>query len=221
MVIFLNRKTTMHTIEIILLIGLAILLAFATSLEKQQQSISDRLIRLHVVANSDQEGDQQIKLIVRDAVLDYTQEILRQADSQTSAKAILTNNLNQIETIADQTLLECGSTQKANVTLNRELFGTRVYATYALPGGYYDALRIAIGNAAGHNWWCVVYPQICTAATAEEEHTVTVMGDLDQEELAILQRDTREYQIKFRLIELLENILGWFRSGEDGIPVSG
>ena len=217
----MNKKTAMRGLELALLVGLAILFAFCTALERQQQSISDTLIRLHVVANSDQKSDQAMKLLVRDAVLEQAQIVLEQADSKEDAKFLLSQNLNFLEQTANEVLRENGSTQRAAVTLQRELFGTRDYESFSLPGGYYDALRVSIGSGGGHNWWCVVYPQICTAATSEERDAVAVMGGMDQEDLAILEGETPEYQLKFRMIELLEDLLGWFRSGKDGIPVSG
>lgn len=211
----------MRVIELVLLVGLALFFALCTSLERQQQRISDALIRLHVVANSDNEEDQAVKLLVRDAVLEQAQALLEQADSKESAQIILTQHLDELEQAANRVLTEKGSGQCAVVTLNRELFGTRNYDGFSLPGGYYDALRVSIGSGEGRNWWCVVYPQICTAATSAQRDTVAVMGGMDQEELAILKGETPEYQLKFRMIELLEDLLGWFRGGDEGIPVSG
>ena len=203
-----------------MLAALALLLAYGTALERQQQSISGELIRLHVTANSDSPQDQQIKLLVRDAVLEQAQLLLEAVHSRDEAKLVLSENLGSLEETANQALEHSGSRQKARVTLSRELFGTRVYDGFSLPGGYYDALRVNIGSGSGHNWWCVVYPQICTAATTEDRRAVAVMGGLDEEQVAILEADTPEYQFKFRSLELLENILGWFRSGGRGIPVS-
>jgi stage II sporulation protein R len=214
-------KVKTCVIEMGLLLLLAALLAWGTALERQQQRISDSLIRLHVVAASDGQEDQEIKLQVRDAVLAELETILAGASDRTEAAALLEENLNVLASTANDTLLNLGSTDTVSVRFARELFGTRVYDGFSLPGGYYDALRVEIGPAEGKNWWCVVYPQICTAATIEDQLTVAVMGGMESSDFAILQQNSAEYQFRFRSLELLENLLGWFRGGSDGIPTSG
>ncbi len=214
-------QKTIQLARLALLILLAVLLAFGTALERQQQSIAGGLIRLHVVANSDEPEDQRIKLRVRDAVLSEAQTILTEASSQAEAKKLLRGQLDRLEQTANRALSGCGDGHQAQVSLKRELFGTREYQGFSLPGGYYDSLRVSIGDGEGKNWWCVVYPQICTTAVTEDRHAVAVMGGLSEEQVAILEGDTPEYQLKFRMIELLEDLLGWFRSGEDGIPAFG
>lgn len=216
----MNRVTKARGIELGLLLLLAAVLAFCTSLEKQQQGISARLIRLHVVANSDSQQDQDIKGQVRDTVLREAEMILEPAMDRDDAKALLREHLDTLEAAANETLQSLGSEDRAAVTLERELFGTREYDGFSLPGGYYDALRVNIGSGDGKNWWCVVYPQICSAAVSEQ-HTVAVMGGLSEEQVAVLEGDTPEYRFKFKLLELLEDLLGWFRAPEEGIPVSG
>jgi stage II sporulation protein R len=208
-------------IEMGLLLLLAALLAWGTALERQQQRISGSLIRLHVVAASDSQEDQEIKLQVRDAVLAELEPILAEANDRTEAVALLEENLNQLAQTANDSLSTLGSLDTASVRFARELFGTRVYDGFSLPGGYYDALRVEIGPAEGKNWWCVVYPQICTAATIEDQQTVAVMGGMESSDFAILQQNSTEYQFRFKSLELLENLLGWFRGGSDGIPTSG
>ena len=216
----MNNRTKIRGIELGLLLLLAVALAFCTALERQQQEIAGQMIRLHVVAASDSPEDQRIKLQVRDAVLEQAEDILKPAMDRNTAKELLRGNLALLEETANERLRELGSGDTASVTLRRELFGTRQYDSFSLPGGYYDALRVNIGSAAGKNWWCVVYPQICSAATTEQ-HSVAVMGGLSEEQVAILEGDTPEYRLKFKLLELLEDMLGWFRTPEEGIPVSG
>jgi stage II sporulation protein R len=214
-------KVKTCVIEMGLLLLLAALLAWGTALERQQQRISDSLIRLHVVAASDSQEDQEIKLQVRDAVLAELEPILAGASDRTEAAALLSENLDLLAQTANDRLSTLGSQDTASVRYARELFGTRVYDGFSLPGGYYDALRVEIGPAEGKNWWCVVYPQICTAATIEDQQTVAVMGGMESSDFAILQQNSTEYQFRFKSLELLENLLGWFRGGSDGIPTSG
>jgi stage II sporulation protein R len=214
-------KVKTCVIEMGLLLLLAALLAWGTALERQQQRISDSLIRLHVVAASDSQEDQEIKLQVRDAVLAELEPILAGASDRTEAAALLSENLDLLAQTANDRLSTLGSQDTASVRYARELFGTRVYDGFSLPGGYYDALRVEIGPAEGKNWWCVVYPQICTAATIEDQQTVAVMGGMESSDFAILQQNSTEYQFRFKSLELLENLLGWFRGGSGGIPTSG
>lgn len=208
-------------VEMVFLLILAALFAWGTALEKQQQRISDGMLRLHVVANSDSKDDQAIKIEVRDAVLAAAEKILTGSESVDEARAVLKNNLDALEEASNLTLERLGSRETASVTLERELFGTRHYDGFSLPGGYYDALRVTIGTGEGKNWWCVVYPQICMASTTEQQEAVAVMGGMKAEDVAILQAQTSEYELKFKTLELFENILSWFRSRGAGIPTSG
>lgn len=216
-----NKRTKHRWVELGLLLVLAVIFALGTSLERQQQALAGKLIRLHVVANSDSLADQSVKQNVRDAVLREAESIMAPADSQEEAKKLLREQLTVLEDAANQTLSVLGCEENARVSLKRELFGTRQYETFSLPGGYYDALRVEIGSGQGKNWWCVVYPQLCSAATAEQTGAVAAMGGLSSDQVAMVTGESPEYQFKFKALELLEDLLGWFRGGKDGIPVSG
>lgn len=216
----MEKKRMMQGLELGALLVLAVFFALGTALERQQQDLSGRLLRLHVVANSDNEEDQALKLRVRDAVLEEANGLLARADSRDQAVGLLRENLDRLETAAKQTLLAQGSAQTVTVSLERELFGTRYYDTFALPGGYYDALRVTLGSGEGHNWWCVVYPQICTAAVSDQR-TVAVMGGLTEDQALLLTEEEPVYEFRFRVLELFEDMMGWLRTGGKGIPGSG
>ena len=216
----MTKKRMMQGLELGALLMLAVFFALGTALERQQQDLSSRLLRLHVVANSDNEEDQALKLRVRDAVLEEANGLLARADSRDQAVGLLRENLDRLETAAKQTLLAQGSAQTVTVSLERELFGTRYYDTFALPGGYYDALRVTLGSGEGHNWWCVVYPQICTAAVSDQR-TVAVMGGLTEDQALLLTEEEPVYEFRFRVLELFEDMMGWLRTGGKGIPGSG
>ena len=204
--------------ECVALLLLAVLFAAGTAGERTQQGISDRVIRLHVSAASDEEADQADKLMVRDAVLAEASELLEHAGSREEALTILYSNRESLAEAGRAALHDPGSQVRAEI--RRELFGTRYYDNFALPGGYYDTLRVTIGSGEGRNWWCVVYPQICATATTDQRDAVAVMGGLTKEQISIMAQEEPEYQFRFRSIELLENILGWFRTGRSGIPES-
>lgn len=216
----MKKQRIVQCVELGSLLLLASFFAFGTALERQQQDISNKLLRLHVVANSDSDTDQTLKLKVRDAVLGEADVLLQGTDSQEQAKQVLRCNLSRLESAAKGVLTKEGSSQTVEVTLARELFGTRYYDTFALPGGYYDALRVTLGSGNGHNWWCVVYPQICSAAVTDQR-TVAVMGGLTEDQAMLLEGEAPEYEFRFRVLELFENMLGWLRTGCEGIPASG
>lgn len=214
----MKKKTCV--MEIVFLLILAVIFAFGTALERQQQEISNSMIRLHVKANSDSQQDQAVKLLVRDAVLAAAEPILIDVDSTAEAAARLHDNINMLEEAANEALKSAGAKDVAVVSLQRELFGTRYYDTFALPGGYYDALRVTIGQGEGKNWWCVVYPQICMTAASEQQNAVAAMAEITPDSMDVFQTESGEYTLKFRTLELFENIMGWFRTGGKGIPTS-
>lgn len=209
-------KKSCICVEMGLLLLLSLLFSVATGLERQQQRISDSLVRLHVVAASDSREDQDIKLQVRDRVLSQAQDILVNAETRDQALILLSGRLDALTETANQTLTQLGSQDRAQVTLKRELFGTRYYEDFTLPGGYYEALRVTIGPGEGKNWWCVVYPQLCMAAV--EEQAVPAMGSLSQSDSMLLEAG--ETRFRFRCLELLEDLLGYFRARGGGIPTS-
>lgn len=209
-------KKSVCCVEIGLLILLSLTLSAATGLERQQQRISDSMIRLHVVAASDSDYDQDIKLCVRDAVLEQARTLLESASSREDAMTCLSSGLPDLSRTANRTLQALGASETATVTLDRELFGTRYYDGFTLPGGYYEALRVTIGEGEGKNWWCVVYPQLCTPAAASD--AVPAIGQLSEEDAALLEDG--ETRFRFRCLELLENLLAYFRDTGSGIPTS-
>lgn len=209
-------KKSVCCVEIGLLILLSLTLSAATGLERQQQRISDSMIRLHVVAASDSDYDQDIKLRVRDAVLEQARTLLESASSREDAMTCLSSGLPDLSRTANRTLQALGASETATVTLDRELFGVRYYDGFTLPGGYYEALRVTIGEGEGKNWWCVVYPQLCTPAAASD--AVPAMGQLSEEDAALLEDG--ETRFRFRCLELLENLLAYFRDTGSGIPTS-
>lgn len=126
-----------------------------------QPSIASKILRFHVLANSDSVGDQEVKEKVRDAVGVYLQPLLADADSLEETKQIIGENMEGIETISRQTLKAYGYDYPVKVRIIRTDFPEKSYGAYTFPKGEYEALQIAIGEAAGQNWWCVLYPNMC------------------------------------------------------------
>lgn len=151
----------------VLLVGLVVALGLGIGLFRDKAALKEQLVRLHVVANSDSEADQALKLQVRDAVVESLRQGLDQAMDVNQAICYLQEHLPQIQAVANRVLEAAGSAQRAVVSLAKEAFPTREYDTFSLPAGIYQALRVVIGSGEGHNWWCVVFPQLCLPATAE------------------------------------------------------
>ena len=170
----------------------AIAMCLCAVSQARQQQLAQKLIRLHVVANSDTAEDQRVKLLVRDAVLPATADVL---EEETDPEEALQKGLPAIEQAANETLSRLGSGDTAKVSLRRELFPTRDYETFRLPAGVYRTLRVTIGTGEGHNWWCVVFPALCLPANAEAGFT--------DGEISALTEDSGEIEVEFKTLELL------------------
>lgn len=151
--------------------------------ETAAAKLPDRLIRLHVLAASDSESDQADKLAVRDAVLAEVSPALQHCRSRAEAASCIQALLPEVESAAQETLRTLGSTEGVAVTLSEEAYPVRSYGSFALPAGSYVSLRVAIGEGAGHNWWCVVFPPLCLAAAEEEGEDAWAVFSPDEQRL--------------------------------------
>lgn len=173
---------------------------FSATLLTDRQALQEELIRLHVVADSDSPEDQSRKLQVRDAVLLTIQEGMEKAGDARAAKEYLLENLPKIQTAARECLESLGCEDSVSVTLCRENFPRRLYDTFALPAGIYEALRITIGEGEGHNWWCVAFPSLCVPAVSRDMETAASEAGLPD---SLTGAMTGRYQLRFYLLDLL------------------
>lgn len=167
-----------------------------------RQRLNEELIRLHVVANSDRVEDQELKLLVRDAIITSLRQALADVRDTEQAKEYLQENLPKLQELANKTLDAAGSAQQAVVTLCREGFPTRQYNTFSLPAGIYEALRVTIGDGAGKNWWCVVFPSLCVPQTSQG-FIDTAAGAGFPDALSGALTGEEPYQIRFYLLDKL------------------
>ena len=191
----------------VLVCFLLVCMVYTGALVVDRQKLRSELIRLHVVAASDSEEDQAIKLRVRDAVVESLQEGLQDVTDIDAAKAYIQSQLPRLETVANEVLAASGCGDVATVRLQVEEFAARVYDTFTLPAGIYDALRITIGEGEGQNWWCVAFPNLCIGATTGEFEAVAAGAGFSEELTGTL---TGEYEVRFYLLDLLgqlENFL--------------
>ena len=190
-----------RTLALVLLIVSALTVTVCAALQVQQQRMSEKIIRLHVVANSDSGADQAIKLHVRDAVLAAARQALQGAGDPQQAIA---QALPQLEAAANAALAAQGSHDTASVSFRRELFPTRDYDTFSLPSGVYRSLRVTIGAGGGHNWWCVIFPSLCVPATADGFVQAAEAGGFTRAEIGLMTQADEGYVLKFRSLELLQ-----------------
>lgn len=164
------------------------------------------VVRLHVVANSNGAGDQAVKLLVRDAVLEEAARWYQGAGSMEEASSRLCTHLQSIAGAARQVLGEQGVGYSATAQMTEMYFPTRDYGDFRLPAGRYRTLRVTLGEGAGKNWWCVVFPSLCLPAATQEEALLT----LPEGERQVVEGG-QDVQVKLKAVELWESLREWLR----------
>ena len=195
----------MRRIGCVLLSVVMLICAFTFLPVHGEMGIYDSVIRLHVLAASDSEEDQALKLKVRDAVLAYSDPLLVGVCDRAVAEEILRAAIPEIERIALQTVRENGSLDGVCVTLGEEQYPTRAYEQLALPAGEYLSLRVQIGEAEGQNWWCVLFPPLCMTAAVDKtttETTCLAAGLTGEQYRMIADTDRTKYKARFRIVEV-------------------
>ncbi len=175
------------------------------------KDLAGSVLRLHVIANSDTKEDQELKLKVRDNVLSYMNEIGANAKNKEEAIQIASSHLEDFKQIALNVISENGYDYPVDIEIGNFSFPTKTYGDISLPSGYYDALRIKIGEASGQNWWCVMFPPLCfvdvSSGIVPEESKETMKQDLSEEEFTLISnQEDSGIHFKFKLIEWLQNV---------------
>lgn len=170
--------------------------------------LPENVVRLHVVANSDSEEDQSVKLLVRDTVLEEAAKWYGGAQSMEEASSQLCTHLQSLGETARTTLAENGMEYSAKVEMTEMYFSTRDYGTFRLPAGRYRTLRVTLGEGQGKNWWCVVFPSLCLPAAGEEQSDLLL--SLPESEREIVE-NPEQFQVKFKAVELWESLREWLR----------
>lgn len=187
-------------VEITALLLLAAFLTTGALALQTEQELSDKVVRLHVLANSDSEEDQALKLKVRDRILAYTEPLLESAEGRLEAEGLLRGQLLELERIAGEEIAANGYGYAVSVRLEDTMFPTREYEGFTLPAGKYLALRVVIGEGAGQNWWCVVFPPLCAAASAEVPQEALAAG-LTPSQVGLITEENNGYVLKSKLVE--------------------
>lgn len=181
---------------IILIIG-----SYVSPFIKTSENISNQIFRLHILANSDSTEDQQLKLKVRDNILVNSEELFKNCKTLEEIINVSNQNIKYFQKIAENTIKENGYTYPVKVYVDKEYFNTRHYDKITLPSGIYNALKIEIGAAKGHNWWCIMFPAICLPAVSDDE----INKILSDDEIELINSNDK-YEIRFKIVEIYEKI---------------
>lgn len=203
------REDKNRILLIALIIGSLITILIATLFTmagKEEQLLTENFFRFHVLANSDSEEDQALKLKVRDAVIDYLEPGLKESDSKEATRAYILSHLPEITDVAGRTLRAAGSDYDLRVVVGESEFPTKSYGSVTLPAGRYEALRIEIGEAEGRNWWCVMFPTLCFVEETEAQEMEEDLSEhLPQAQNELIHQPR---SFKFKLVEWYHKLFG-------------
>ena len=183
--------------------ALCLSLCVGTWAQGRQQELSEKLVRLHVIAASDEPEEQELKLRVRDGVLEYLTPLLDDAESSDDAQSVISENLDGIRSAASRR----AEGRRVSVALGNEYYPTREYEGFTLPAGRYRSLRVTLGEGGGHNWWCVVFPPLCVSA-AEQSSALEAMSEPDR----ALITASDGYELRLRVVELWGELLNFLEA---------
>ncbi|MBQ3265880.1 MAG: stage II sporulation protein R [Ruminococcus sp.] len=195
-------KKYIHLLVLAVIIaGMLLCLPFFDSCEE----LTEDVLRVHILANSDSAADQSLKLSVRDRVVTECSAYYDGCSGKEEALAITRAHLTEIEKLASDEICRHGFRYPVHAEVGEMYFDTRYYDDFTMPAGRYDALRVTIGDGEGQNWWCVMYPSLCVGAASKQE----MEDDLDDGEYRVVTSD--RYDFRFKLVEYWEELRSWFR----------
>lgn len=207
------RKNNIYRFLLLLILFTIFILFSAFSYVNAVSSeISNSVFRLHVIANSDSEEDQNLKYKVRDSLLEYMNSLCSNVSSKQEAISIAQNHVEDFENIAKRVISDNGYEYTVSVEIGQYDFPTKEYGDITLPAGMYDALRVKIGSATGHNWWCVMFPPLCfvdvSSGVVPDSSKELLEENMSEEEYNLItdSSNSSDLSFKFKIVELFENI---------------
>ena len=216
----INKIKVRLSILVLSLIAVMSIMSISISGEVKKISAAsedykNKLIRFHVIANSDSDEDQNLKLKVRDAVIDYLQPKLELSSSIEESETIIKSEYKELENISKNIVLENGYKYDISVGIDYSTFPTKQYSNVVLPAGEYKALRIIIGEGKGKNWWCVMFPPLCfvdeQSSIIDTETDKKLREILTEEEYELIAQNNKKQvnkvEVKFKIVEILQNIM--------------
>ena len=188
----------LKAIDISVFLTLIICIIATVSFENDCKGIREEVLRLHIIANSDEDYDQELKLKVRDAVLSSGEEVFSGSEDIISAESEIADKKDVILYSAVETIRNLGYDYDVKLELARSYFPTRTYDNLTLPAGYYKAVRIIIGEGKGKNWWCIMFPPLCLPSATKKDEIIGTF--LTEEEMNIVTADP-DYEVRFWIVE--------------------
>ena len=203
------KKNLKYIFTLIILFSIYIFICAYSYVNAVSENLSNNVFRLHVIANSDSEEDQNLKYVVRDSLIDYMDKICANCSSKDDVIKIANIHIDDFKQIAENTIKKQGYSYYVSVEIGNFEFPTKTYGDVSFPAGYYDALRVKIGEAKGQNWWCVMFPPLCfvdvTTGIVPEESKQDLEANLSNEEYKIISdADSSDIKFKFKLIEFFK-----------------
>ena len=210
MIRIFSRSKLKTTLLLMFLLFVYVLIAASSYTKAVCTDIANNVFRLHVIANSDSEEDQNLKYIVRDSILSYVNGILENINNKEDVVLTINNHIDEIKNIAQQAVYNEGFTYDVEIEVGNFKFPTKTYGNISLPPGLYDALRVKIGNASGKNWWCVMFPPLCfvdvSSGIVPEDSKELMESNLSSEDYALVSSSKNTTKIKFKVVEVLQNL---------------
>lgn len=176
------------------------------------EEVKDVLIRFHVIANSDTEEDQNLKLKVRDKVIEYLYPYLEKSSSLEESRNIILSKKDEVKAIASKVIKENGYSYSVKTELSRENFPEKSYGNITLPQGEYEAFRVIIGDGQGKNWWCVMFPPLCfidvTKGKVQEDESKSQLDKQIEQNKKVEANKEDAPEVKFKIVEIFKDIFG-------------
>ena len=192
----------------IVIFGLIFVLSVVTYAKNIQENISDSVLRLHIIANSNEKADQDLKLKVRDRLIKEGTDIFERDMSLEETKRFIAENKGKIQKIAEEEIRKNGYSYNVEIKLGKFSFPAKFYDSVMLPSGRYEALRIIIGEGKGENWWCVLYPPMCAIdKVTVEKGKKQLEKSLSGEEYKMISKQNPPAEIRFKIVDIINSIL--------------
>ena len=206
-----NISNLKRFLVLIILFSIYVFICAFSYVNAVSANISSSVFRLHVIANSDSAEDQNLKYLVRDALIDYMNSVSKNSNSKDEAISIAYQHKSDFYKIAKKVINDNGYDYNVNISIGNFAFPTKNYGDISLPAGYYDALKVEIGNASGQNWWCVMFPPLCfvdiSTGIVPEDSKETIKDSLHTEEYNLINNaQTADVKFKIKLLEFFQNI---------------
>lgn len=196
----------MKKIIIALCLGLVATIGLTIYSEALQADVAQNVLRLHVLANSDSEEDQALKLSVRDRLLRESRALFIHCETPAESRAVFLKEKARLEAAAKDEIEKNGYAYPVTLSLEKTYFPTRYYESIALPAGEYDAVRVEIGNALGQNWWCVMFPPLCFVDESVDTESSVQLADAVGEDAAVLTPDAgADVRVRFKVVDFFQS----------------